>query len=278
MIVKAEEAIAGQEPLEEEDDDSFGDSFNRASSNSDADTQNGDDADTQNVSGEGQDDSGAEDKGEDETYKHKYETLQGMFNRLSKEFEELKKGATAGADRQEANAAGTITNTAEKQDDDIAEFMEQFDYLAKPMQKIMERFVTKAIDEAVTKTRGEMTTQIAATNRAVADFMITSAHPDFYTMRDSGEVKKWVEGLTGKDKTLYTKVYEDGSVNEVIDMLSEYKKTISKAKEAKEEKLKNLTAVKTKPGAISLESGQKPDDFEGSFAKRAAELEKQQRR
>lgn len=208
-----------------------------------------------------------ETKPPEEDWKHKYDTLNGMFK---KQAEELKvtKAKIPEPKKEEP--------PPQEEDPEVTEFLTEFDYLAKPIQKIVEKLVSQKAGEVESKSDAK----VQATNRMVADLMISAQHPDFFELRETGEIRKWVDTLPETEKEVYTRVCNEGSIKEVVDLISDYKKTVKsplleeqKQKEAeKQNKITNLAAVKRKPGAINSSSG-KVDDFNSAFAKRAAELE-----
>lgn len=220
---------------------------------------------------------------EKDDFQHKYETLQGMFNKLVEEVKELKAGKAESPKKQEP------PKEEEETDEEIVEFLKEFDYLAKPMQKIVEKLLDKRLEKAaeeIQEVRKEAAFKTEESTRMLADFVISATHPDFLRLRDTGEVKRWVETLAGTEKALYDKIYKEGSVEEVIDMLTAYKKATKVEKppektkeelekeEQKKEKLNNLTVVRTKLGAINTDSGKRGDDYESAFQRRAEEIEK----
>lgn len=201
-----------------------------------------------------------------ENWEQKYKSLQGMFNKTSAELKEAK--AKIPEPKKE--------EPSPEEDEEMKNFLQEFDYLAKPITRLVEKMVSERTGEVESKTNAN----VQATNRIVADLVISAQHPDFYELRETGEVRNWVDTLPDAEKEAYTRVCDEGSIKEVIGLISDYKKAVKapaleeqKQKELeKQTKLTNLAAVKRKPGAINSSSG-KVDDFNSAFAQRAAELE-----
>lgn len=211
-----------------------------------------------------------EPKSDEQTWEQRYRSLQGMFN---KQAEELKSIKTSPVEPPKESPA---KDAPPEEDEEIKEFLTEFDYLAKPIQKIVEKLVSQKTGEVEAKADAK----VQATHRMVADLVITAQHPDFFELRESGEIRKWVDTKTGQDKEFYTRVCNEGSISDIINLISDYKKATKKEtpdlqkQQERQEKLTNLSAVKNKPGIINAHGGGKPDDFNGAFAKRAAEYER----
>lgn len=105
---------------------------------------------------------------------------------------------------------------------------------------------------------------------------IKKAHPDFKQYNDSGEIKNWIDSLPVYKRNSYDWVYKNGSTEDVIDMLTDFKAAMGyadlevepkdesdKAVEVKKE-VKHNMATKTKTTPISP-VGRKTASFEDGW-------------
>ena len=209
-------------------------------------------------------------KTDDSQWKHKYDTLQGMFNKMSKDFKAIKEQITQQKVNEEKKSE------SEPDDEEMTNFLTDYDYIANPAKKIIDR-KAKEVEERILHNLNEHYTQ---TSRMVADLVISMEHPDFISLRNTGDIRGWVDSMNeSPEKEEYTRICDEGNVEEVIQLLNDFKKATKKQKVVKEEdpvkqeKITNLTAVTTKRGAINAESGGKPASFSDAFKRHSAELE-----
>ena len=114
---------------------------------------------------------------------------------------------------------------------------------------------------------------------------IEGAHKDFRTLRDSGEVVNWIKEQPRYIQKTMMDVYEKGDAEDVVDLLDRYKEAKGLNKKAEpptppnndiqdegqkkiDEKIKNLSAVKTKSGPVHISDKRQQagaDDFDGAF-------------
>ena len=157
-----------------------------------------------------------------------------------------------------------------KTDPDFKEFFEEYDYLADPIMKMIEKAVSarEAARPQVDPADNKDLLQ------AVADYIhfdkITTAHADFPELRDSGALKRFVDSQTGADKARLETIYTGGSSEDIIKLVTEYKEAQAKPITTnKDEKLRHLAAVKTKPTAINTASGGHAEDYDSAFEEAA---------
>jgi hypothetical protein len=207
-----------------------------------------------------------------EEEQHKRSTLEGMYNKTVEELDTFKKAPEKEAAKPDKEAPPEKTLDEELMDDDeVKGFLEEYDYFAKPIQKM----IAKSIERA---TAMKIAPALELTN-VLKEAMehqgaITKAHPDFATIRDTGELKRFVEEAPDTERPELQRIYADGSTQDVIklvDRFKEAKKAAPSAKdegsrsEEKKEKLANLTVVKTGKRPLNPDSKGKPENFEDAW-------------
>lgn len=221
-------------------------------------------------------DTGKPKKGEDD-WEQRYKTLQGMFEQLQGEVETLKKGKTDPAEKDgkkgpdKTEPTGIDLSKLAEEDPDIKEFLEEYDYLAGPLQKILS---TVASPKAASVSQEELA---AILHNAT----ITAARPEYPELtKKNGDgpsaLRTFVDGYNGEDKERVQNAYEKGSAQEVIWLIDQYKASreskkeselSSKVKEGKKKKLEDLSAVEARkeasPGPKAKEGDS--DSFEAGF-------------
>jgi hypothetical protein len=106
---------------------------------------------------------------------------------------------------------------------------------------------------------------------------IRDAHSDFERIRDSGDLVSWIKEQPAYKQEAYIKAYNQGSAEEVIDLIGDYKRAKGLTRKqseptatppANEERLAGLEAVKSKRGPVSARAtgAAGKDDYEGAFA------------
>jgi hypothetical protein len=217
-----------------------------------------------------------------EEEKQRRKSLEGMYNsdqetkkKLSEELESLKK--TKAPDK-----------TQDEADPELDEYMKEYDYITKNEAKLRDREWQKRKDELLSNISELLKVPLSKVERAVEGFeadqtvkhktAVQEAHPDFGTVFKRDDVLTWVETLPSGVKKAYTEIADGGSTEDVIFLLSEYKRvqgietpTEDSADEVididpqKKERLKKMEAVITKKKAVSSSSG-KAEDFDGAWA------------
>lgn len=207
-------------------------------------------------------------KGE-EDWKHKYESLQGMFTKLQGQVEALTKAEQTEETKEAPKAtppAGIDFAKLAEDDEEVRDFLEEFDYLAAPLQKILSKVLPS----------GKVSQDDMATILHTAT--ITAAHPEYpniSTLDNKGmsPLKNFVYNYAGDDKDKVEKAYEQGNASEVIWLIDRFKdkKPVNgtngtNGTAVKKKKLDNLTAVESKEAAINPNAkGSGGDTFEDGF-------------
>lgn len=208
----------------------------------------------------------------DKKYKdleHKHKTLEGMYNKLTKDLDDLKeskeKEKKAEATKKEppedlGKMFKSFVDTLYDDLDDITkktikEYDTEFDTpskienikrehaLKKTILLIEERTEKKlkesmtSFAEALKETIQPLFDTVEQTTQSSHYSSIKQAHPDFETYRDNGELKAWIDEQPNLLKESLTKVYSKGKSADVIDMYNMFKKDkgLDKKKDEKAE-------------------------------------------
>jgi hypothetical protein len=207
----------------------------------------------------------------------RYSSLQGMYNQTQEEIGQLKKTAQPPAKGEHETNEGEISADDLLKaldlegDDDVKLMLDEYDYLAKPLNKIVARAMNLQ-KTGKQPTAEELTKQVLdMVGQQVHDKTIKTAHPDFDSLAKSGELKAFVEGLPdGEDKTLLTGYYNHGTADEVISLVDTYKETKGirqpQAGNDRTTKLRNLAAVPRRhtPVDVTKKTG-KAQSFDDAF-------------
>jgi hypothetical protein len=136
---------------------------------------------------------------------------------------------------------------------------------------------------------GQLQPYIKATEKVAVsskDAAIARTHSDFETLRESGEIKDWIETQPMFLREPMSKVYESGEAEDVVELITRYKKesgTSAPAPEAPKEKVidpkvaervRNLQIVKNKQKGINAtkDTVGDPDDFSSAFKEALANI------
>jgi hypothetical protein len=232
-----------------------------------------------------------------ETLNHKYKTLQGMYNSVvqkapkvdepkeegdePKPTEEESKDDFKQYTAELVESIGKIESVkavAEEHGEevqtalaDVASFVAE-NVMSKMSEKFEAKFgqlsdVVNPIRESHAKTADE------------AHFeAVTSAHPDFDTYIESGELREWVESQQGLNKKIYTEAYDDGDTQDVIDLVAAFRdsKGYAEKKEEPEEKketksvdqskLEDMEAIESKKSPVTTgKSKPSKGDFDAGW-------------
>lgn len=159
-----------------------------------------------------------------------------------------------------AQKEDAATGTTQATDDLLATLREDYPTLADAMQQLVENRVKEAVESMAKEI--EPLRQRVETSAIEGHFSaIRGAHSDFDTIVESGKLQEWVKTLPSYARPGAEAVLSQGTAQEVIDLLNDYKGTLTKpaeipsskediAKKAQEvvEKAKGKTVV---PGSLS---------------------------
>jgi hypothetical protein len=290
-------------------EETFDDFFEKAASEGDGDSTDTKTSEEENVAKthEDQDEVTKTVNKEDETIEtepkkeetvdieHKYKTLQGMFEKMSHDFEtykkeqETKETKTENVDKETKD----VTPKQEEVDEELEDYLKQYDFIAKNQSKLTEKVlktvlssfkneIVKEINEKYdipvkevkalveTKLQDEYNEHIGA---------IHGAHKDYGKDYQKKDITEWIETLNGTKKKLYKELIESGDTDEVIELIDEFKKVkgigivdedkedtddIKKQNKEKEQKLKSMETVESKKRAIGGDI-KKADNYDDAF-------------
>lgn len=108
---------------------------------------------------------------------------------------------------------------------------------------------------------------------------LTEAHSDYKKHVDSGELEEWINGQPNYKRKMYTEVYDEGEVGDVIDLFTTFKTAKGYTEPEKEEKetpapkkkinktkLEDMEVVDTKKSPVSgVKGAAAKNDFEGAW-------------
>jgi hypothetical protein len=222
----------------------------------------------------------------EEDYKHKYETLQGMFTKLEGKLKDVEKEVKTKATVVEPSAEEKEKTEAEEllkelqTDPEIKEFLEEYDYLGKPLLKILKMKAAKGKSNEAGYTKEDIERSVVV---AVHFAVVKNAHPDYDDIVKSeegkpSELQKFVETYSGDDKTQVENAFKQGTASEVIDLISRYKKSKETPasvvhddlEKKRKEKLAALETVTKKDTAVNTNTKKKVETFGEAFEEAAS--------
>jgi hypothetical protein len=255
-----------------------------------------------------------------EDYKHKYETLQGLFTQEKTEkenlktqlsematkiadIEKLKTGTPAEKKEAKEIKADLIkqltdlyADLSEEELSALATYDDEFDTVSKSEAKKREQFAKRIaayVNDAIENSNKTLLTELApyllANEKRLGDEHLTTiktAHPDFEKYRDDGSLKNWIESQPAYLKKEFSRVYNEGESDEVIDLYSRFKKdnNIGSAGTAgtkgveidadKQKTLNNQEVVDSGKRAVGVGGGTKAKDYDGAFDEALAASQK----
>lgn len=234
-----------------------------------------------------------------ETSEQRYKTLQGIYrhekdewlnekDRLLSELEAAKTTAEPNKPDKDKEDDPTLKeilaqlDLTDEQKAQLADYDAEFDVVSK-MEGLKRKTEMARLKlefrDLMKEFRQEFATQLQPAQEFIVETkksreederkehfqIIENAHPDYSTHRDSGAIKKWIEG-----KPLYlqkglSEIYAKGTAEDIVEMLSDFKReneipaepNKGNAEEeaarlrAKEDKKKTLTSPVTKRGAVN---------------------------
>jgi hypothetical protein len=157
-------------------------------------------------------------------------------------------------------------------DPEIKKFVDEMGSdFTKPFLKMLNVTAKKIIDDAVKPIRetveplSQKITDKEVEDAATHYKTIQTKHPDVLKLLESKALDSWVEGLPFKTAIEKKRILTDGSTQEVIALLDEYKTSIKKSAPKPDTKVVNAaTVVKTGPGVIP-QGAVKTVGFEDTF-------------
>ena len=140
--------------------------------------------------------------------------------------------------------------------DSLAEFMELYPEVAKPVKDLINLHVNKAM-AAVDEKLQPLAATIVQSQASSHISAIKAQHPDLDAILDSGDLFAWRETLPAVKKIAVDYIITNGTTGEIIDMLNDYKQ----ARGAKPRNASPAQANATKqPKPVSQETVNKIKD------------------
>lgn len=149
---------------------------------------------------------------------------------------------------------------SESNDDDgseLAEALQDFPELAEPLSKLISKEVSKATEAVRNEFQQQLTpvTQKIEAGEVAAEEAASEAHfnhvveqhPDFNEIIESKALNTWIDNLPHKEAVKYEKVCNEGTANEVVEMLDRLKS--DRIKESKKDDLKSKRDKQKEDGA-----------------------------
>lgn len=251
----------------------------------------------------------------EEKYEQRWKTLQGIHKhdkdawesektQLLSQLEEAKKPKVPDAEpalkptkEQEKVADAFIDSLTDDQKKQLEEYEKDFDTVSKmeglkrslEMKKLRKEMddwkadIDKKqsdIDKKLTDQGSRLSPVVEKHQTDVAEShfnTIKTAHDDYETYRDDGSITTWIESKPKYLQPALKETYSNGTAEDVIDLISDFKKDNNIQTEAstdtskvvnidtkKAERKQALTSVETRRSAVNAGKAL-VDDFEGAF-------------
>jgi len=250
---------------------------------------------------------------DDEKAEQKYRTLQGILKAekdkweqekavRDAEIERLRAAGTAGRATQTQTFDDPYMNLSEEDKKALKEYDTEYDTVSK-FEAIKRKAELAALE-------GKLTTSIRKEFQEAFNFLIQSMapvlstteqisderhfgaiknkHADFEKYRDDGSIETWINSKPKYLRDAYVSVYNDGSAQDIIDLLDTFKKennigppvvtdaagtagTSADLKHDKEKKKEALAGVHSKRTPTNYSQLDK-DDYAGAFDEAAKKL------
>lgn len=241
---------------------------------------------------------------QEEDYKQKYSSLQGMFEKLSKDFEDYKKEKVEKEEKVPEKPKETAPEP-DVVDEELESYLKEYDYIAKNQDKLTAKRLMKVLTEFREGFKKEINDKYDIPSKKVDALLesklqedydehlgaIMEAHNDYGKVYQKKDIEVWIETLPRTQKKVLKAILEDGDTDEVIELIGDFKKikgivtepekeedkTDTKEKEIKkqekEDKLKSMETVEGKKGAIGGNI-HKAEDYDEAFDEAASKDEK----
>jgi len=214
---------------------------------------------------EGEDNKGKKEEKPEEV-EHKYETLQGMFKKLSEDFESYKKEHEPKKEEKEDEKPKVEPKPEEEEvpDTELEGYLKEYDYIARNQEKLTTKALKKVLSDFSENFKKELIEKYDITIKGAEKLIseklqedieihigtIMEAHPDYILEEEKKtgkegftrkEVETWVNTLSPIRKREYKAILEDGSTEEAIELLSIFKEAngIVTKKDENDEDLKD---------------------------------------
>jgi hypothetical protein len=133
-----------------------------------------------------------------------------------------------------AKVADAGTGDTEAQDDVLAEFKEQYPELATMLAPALQKLIDNGVALKTSEIEKKFSEALAPIQKTAQDnsidahfSAITDKVPDFDKLVESGAVDKWIETLPSYARAGATRVMNEGTAPEVIELFGQYKATLA---------------------------------------------------
>jgi len=241
----------------------------------------------------------AKDGEDEETYKQRYKSLQGVVKH-DKESWDIEKGALL----QQVNDANTnalkqaepekkvtkafVDSLTDEQKEQLKEYDKEFEVVAKMEGLKRDTEFAKLRNEMVEwkeslVTRlNEQVAPVIESNESIKEAShfstLKEAHPDYETYRDDGSLQEWIDSKPSYLRNALQAVYDDGEAEDTIDLIADFKTEnditletnttiVPNADELEKKRLQKknaLRTVKTKRGAVNVVKAD-AEDYDAAF-------------
>jgi len=226
----------------------------------------------------------------------KYKTLQGMYRAQKKKLEELAKQKSEPQEEtqkqeQEQKPAKEDQQTEEpevdtswvgetlKSTDKFKEFSDEFPEIAgvleSALSSIMEKYTKtmamafQTLMEQIDQKYQPIASSVQEISKKEKLSEIKQYHPDYDEIINSQELQDWIDSQPPLLKDAYNKVLQEGTVQDLAELLNDFKLKTGKLKNtnqpSRKSKKKPKTAPETKTKAPSSTEPVDMDDFEQAF-------------
>jgi hypothetical protein len=248
-------------------------------------------------------------KAEEETDKQRYLTLQGIFKHDKEIWDKEKAELSEKLEAANKKAPKEEQKTKEELEDDLLspedkealkQYEEDFDTIAKMEGKKREiefKKLKKELDEFKQSLLDELNSKLEPSVKSLSEMKVNAhfdaidkAHPDREQYVDDGSIVKWIETKPKYLQKSMKEVYEKGTSDEVIELISDFKKENNigqnarskeqadldaqkkaEADAAREKKKLDMTPPTTKRGAVNA-SMTVANDFKGAFEEAVSKI------
>jgi hypothetical protein len=236
-------------------------------------------------------------KVETDDFKQKYSTLQGMFEKLSHDFEDLKKEKEVKKEKEPEKPEVTTPKTEER-DEDLEKYLEEYDFIAKNQTKLTTKELNKIKDAIIKEISEKYDVPVKKVDALIEKKLddeynehvdaIHGAHKDYGKKYQKSDIETWIDTFSGTQKKVYRQIFEDGDTDEVIELIGNFKEVKGftdkkdidsdaenkakekeekdkKIKEEKENKLKEMETVEGHKKSAIGGNFHRAEDFDSAF-------------
>jgi hypothetical protein len=244
---------------------------------------------------EGNEDNSAEDLSDDEDLDdpalilQRYKSLQGMYRSQKEKLDEIQnkvkeqpeqkeeskkeeeKEEPAPSDEEDIDTSW-VSNALDS-NEKIKEFAEDFpeikEVLEVSLKSVMQKY-TQAMGQAfqsilqqIDQKYQPIAQSVGEISKKERDAEIKSAHPDYDKLVGSQELNDWIDSQPSRLKETYTSILQDGSKEEIVELLNDFK--LKTGIKMPQEKKKPKATPQVKAKAPSSKPPVDMDDFEQAF-------------